>query len=358
MTTGSWSFGSPADAIYASKAWNGANGKYESWQGGIRAKWNNYSITHVKRTQTPPPVGFNVPLPPNWSVADMRGVCGWSNNDDLRLLNKLAETIKGHSFDLGINIAEASKTYGTIVSNVRAIGSALLQLKRGNVAGALRLLGSGRRNTVSRANVGSITARELSGRWLETQYAFLPLVSQSFEAAKALEAITGPRRLRFSVGSSTKRNTQEGSDTTPNYNMPWHTTYNKRLIAELYEEASLQRSLGLTNPAAIAWELVPYSFVVDWFLPIGSYLSAWGMIPSLKGRFLTAERGAVKNGAISDHTVLQNYAKSKCHESRAVYTRVISSSLSVPHPSFRSVPEALSPRRLLNAVALIHQRLR
>lgn len=32
--------------------------------------------------------------------------------------------------------------------------------------------------------------------------------------------------------------------------------------------------LGLLNPAALAWELVPWSFVVDWLLPIGSVLNA------------------------------------------------------------------------------------
>jgi hypothetical protein len=31
-------------------------------------------------------------------------------------------------------------------------------------------------------------------------------------------------------------------------------------------------SLGLVNPVSIAWELVPLSFVVDWFIPIGSFL--------------------------------------------------------------------------------------
>lgn len=31
-------------------------------------------------------------------------------------------------------------------------------------------------------------------------------------------------------------------------------------------------SIGLLNPAQVAWELVPYSFVVDWFLPVGSFL--------------------------------------------------------------------------------------
>jgi hypothetical protein len=31
---------------------------------------------------------------------------------------------------------------------------------------------------------------------------------------------------------------------------------------------------GLLNPAALAWELLPLSFVVDWFLPIGAFLSS------------------------------------------------------------------------------------
>lgn len=31
--------------------------------------------------------------------------------------------------------------------------------------------------------------------------------------------------------------------------------------------------LGITNPALIAWELLPWSFVADWFVPVGDYLS-------------------------------------------------------------------------------------
>ena len=31
--------------------------------------------------------------------------------------------------------------------------------------------------------------------------------------------------------------------------------------------------LSLDNPAVLAWEALPYSFVVDWFIPIGDYLN-------------------------------------------------------------------------------------
>lgn len=32
--------------------------------------------------------------------------------------------------------------------------------------------------------------------------------------------------------------------------------------------------LGLTNPVEVVWELVPYSFVVDWFLDVGGWVSS------------------------------------------------------------------------------------
>lgn len=33
--------------------------------------------------------------------------------------------------------------------------------------------------------------------------------------------------------------------------------------------------LGVSNLAAVAWELVPWSFVVDWLLPIGNWINSW-----------------------------------------------------------------------------------
>lgn len=40
-------------------------------------------------------------------------------------------------------------------------------------------------------------------------------------------------------------------------------------------KVALFSSLGLINPASIAWEVMRYSFVVDWFLPIGPWLNSW-----------------------------------------------------------------------------------
>jgi hypothetical protein len=38
---------------------------------------------------------------------------------------------------------------------------------------------------------------------------------------------------------------------------------------------ALASALGLANPVAIAWELIPFSFVVDRFVDVGSYLNSY-----------------------------------------------------------------------------------
>jgi hypothetical protein len=53
---------------------------------------------------------------------------------------------------------------------------------------------------------------------------------------------------------------------------------------------------GFTNPVSLAWELLPFSFVVDWFLPIGPYLESldsWGGLILLDGCETTFSRGSM-----------------------------------------------------------------
>jgi len=283
----------------------------------------------------------------------IKSKCNWTANDDLRLLDKLAQTVRGHSFDLGINLAESAKTYKSVLDNVRSIGGALVALKHGRFAQAARYLG------VPQHRRSRLNAHDVSGRWLEMQYAWLPLVSQSFEAGKALKALAGPRVLRFTA-SSRKTGQYDGAITPSFYTYNVSTSFTKKLNCELVEDIGVARSLGLVDPLQIVWEIVPYSFVIDWFLPIGTFLSAWSVIPKLKGRFLTIERGGQKGQKpiLKAPAIAAGWRSTDRKDTAFSISRTPSSSLSVPLPRFRSMPQALSPAHLTNAVALIHQLLK
>jgi hypothetical protein len=54
------------------------------------------------------------------------------------------------------------------------------------------------------------------------------------------------------------------------------TWYGWRAAAKVHvvnPNVALLAAVGLVNPAAVAWALVPYSFVIDWFVDIGGLIS-------------------------------------------------------------------------------------
>lgn len=117
-------------------------------------------------------------------------------------------------------------------------------------------------------------------KWLELQYGWKPLLSDVYGAADALS-----KRPAGDWRITVKATETEKVDVT-------------RVIPLNYADSSVCRaeglkgafvridalpqnaatialsSLGVTNPLEVAWELVPFSFVVDWFLPVGDYLQS------------------------------------------------------------------------------------
>jgi hypothetical protein len=66
--------------------------------------------------------------------------------------------------------------------------------------------------------------------------------------------------------------------------------YSKRITASYVLESQTRQVLaqtGITNPLLLAWELLPYSFVVDWFVPVSTYLES---LTAFDGFTLKSER--------------------------------------------------------------------
>lgn len=126
--------------------------------------------------------------------------------------------------------------------------------------------------------------KRLANHWLEFQYGWKPLLSDIHGAAELLarNAVT-PRKPHGILRSSAVGSGSEG------YNDPLtglghlfknrvsnhHVNVKLKASYMLDDEGkSALAETGMTNPLLLGWELLPYSFVVDWFIPVGNYIAS------------------------------------------------------------------------------------
>jgi hypothetical protein len=171
----------------------------------------------------------------------------------------------------GTNLAVCLGEYRQTAKMFSDVGDALWTLYRGVRRGQfLHLLHSGVKSAPS--------------TWLMYRYGVSPLISDMKAIMEILtDARVKPLVQKFVVKHSTIRDYQNTkpfiSDIGTNYVGSETITgiCTRRDVAWVqWTSSSLQNivNTGLTNPVQIAWELIPYSFVVDWFFSIGDYLAA------------------------------------------------------------------------------------
>lgn len=371
MTAGTVQIGTTTSrGLFFYKNWSGGNSSFLGtfrityrWRkgGGLlktvyrvpakpnKLSWNNYTMIGRR--------GFNTYITTPISMAYCYGHNRtWGSNDELELQSKLQEKANGHSFNMGVAIAESKESYGLAVGTVKRFAVGILQLRKGNISGCLRALGASPRSR-SHMRTGSsrpLSTHDVSSLWLEIQYGWRPLLQDVYESQKALAAITDKmRRTSFSANHSIRF--VEDTSWLPYYSVQKDITISRRIIAELNELPSAGRSLSLQNPGSVVWELTPFSFVADWFIPIGTYMDVLNSIPNLQGRFLTTERVIIRGSGVGKSG---GYIGSSVNCYTTEITRTSSTSLSVPRPEFKPLPMALSSGHIKNAIALLHQQLK
>lgn len=122
---------------------------------------------------------------------------------------------------------------------------------------------------------------------------------------------------------------------------------------------------GVDDPLLVLWELVPYSFVADWFANIGSFIDSLnayeGLTPLVScftyGRKLTVRldiqkvRSGYWNTKITDLTVIRPE-----HATYFEFTRIVGPPPAMGSLRFNQRP--LNTKRLLDTVSLITQGMR
>lgn len=124
------------------------------------------------------------------------------------------------------------------------------------------------------ANKGRENVEDASDLWLELHFGWVPLIQDLHNAVKTLKDGV-PRPIVIGTGSS-PYNVRAVVDEA-HYKHFIHTSVRCRIEAKVRianSDVWMLNQQGLINPASVAWEIVPFSFVVDWFFNVGSVLSS------------------------------------------------------------------------------------
>jgi len=264
-------------------------------------------------------------------------------------LNALREA----SAQLGADLGEARQTVSMLCDSAIKLSRSLVKLKHGDVWGALRQLG-----LTAKSGNRRLTRKDIANIWLEYQYGWKPLVQSLHDVEYTVLGWLKKEWVLVGINSGHV----DHSDSFQNRGRTWESIVRHKARTKLIASvsgplaANLQ-SLGLVNPLSIAWELLPYSFVIDWFIPVGNTLNACtatlGLTPL--GGFtttqyhyhLSAEQNYSYDG-FSGCVSSGRYSEEGFDFDRDAFS-------TFPRPEFYYNPTPFSTPHLLNAIALVSQ---
>lgn len=168
----------------------------------------------------------------------------------------------------GADIGEARQTAGMIGDAAKTVLSAYRAGRRGNWRSVPQILGMNRRSVLS--------GRYPANKWLEYQYGWKPLLGSIHDNVGLLD-----RRLRGESATFTVQKSVRDSLNRDIVNGAFREVHKADLKVRVGFTCRVTDSFvdgldtaGVLNPLSIAWELLPMSFVLDWFVPVGNVLES------------------------------------------------------------------------------------
>lgn len=177
---------------------------------------------------------------------------------------------------LVVDILQRKQAYNMLVKRVTQAATAFGQMRKLRFRDALQSLG------IKKPAGWRPATSDLGSFWLEYSYGWKPLVNDIYEAAKVLSAPLDPQWIQESRSEVFDRlysHVYVGG--ANNYD----ATYRNKVILKVFARVggvvslanpNLQalKNAGLTNPFAWIWELLPFSFVADWFGSVGDFIES------------------------------------------------------------------------------------
>lgn len=268
--------------------------------------------------------------------------------------------VSDSDFNLGLALAEARQTGDLVAQSTITVLSVYKAVRKRQYKKALALLGIRGKRKRELLNSLSGTA---SSAWLQLSFGWLPLIADIYGA---IETLTKSWNFKSPILSATRTRTFDNTGLVTLGSGQWlaEGKLETKLTVKLFytiEDRLLyvMNSLGLLNPLTIVWEKVPYSFVIDWFVPVGTFLSN---LTGLVGCQYVSGYESIHTKTTEDlrigYRVANLYKVSGGYPHFRVSAKAWSREV-LPFPAdFKGLPAfrlGLNRRRSIHAMALINQ---
>lgn len=294
--------------------------------------------------------------------------------------SEFATPLQGLSQTVPANASGATIAYNTALGNLnsRVRGGLDLSVAMAEASSTFRMIKNLSKVKRYFAGIGS---KRWANEWLELRYGWMPLLSDVYSSADEIQRVNLGLMFFKGRGSNSSsvaiKRSMTGVDVSgvSNYcDYPIGVTGTSKSYNACELKVLMKPPTNLTaaarwtslNPLSIAWELVPYSFVFDWFYDVGSYMRDLETSIIYSSTFLSGYRSDLFVGETNERALLTKRGTSyftsvtsldaKASSSLKTFSRTLL--YSYPSPMRPVVNTDLGAVRLLSAAALLRQFLK
>lgn len=171
---------------------------------------------------------------------------------------------------VGTDLAEYRETLGLLSAASRALRHPLQNLSLACWREGNKLLRDA--SKYKWKSIAEIPLNLMPKAWLAFHFGVEPIIKDVYALVEYICSPPKPQKIEVKKSLKTKYSMSSRGQ-TQDFSYKLGVKFSAE-VERVNENLALMSDFGLVNPASIAWELIPFSFVVDWLYPVGQLIAS------------------------------------------------------------------------------------